>query len=415
MIEDKYLPNGWNIQTIENVGSKNSSYPIGDGDHGQIKPSDYRDNGIPYIRVADMVNDKISLKKLVYIPKEIHERNLKSELHPNDVIIAKTGATIGKVAVIPRNIRVANTTASIGKITLDDEKVMPKYLLYFIKTRYFTQQMWAVSKKSAQPGFNVKDIKKFKIIVPPLLTQKKIVAILEKAEKLKEWRMEADELTDEFLKSTFFEMFGDPVKNPMGWELKKLGEIGEVSSGLTLNSQRRANKENLFPYLRVANVYRNKLDLNEIKYIHVSDLEFERFLLKKNDVLIVEGHGNIEEIGRAAIWNGEIPNCLHQNHIIKVRLNDNYISHSFLSFFLNFYGNYGYFSSKSRTTSGLNTISTNKVRKAKIPLPPVSMQKKFAEIYKTIEQLRDHQTQSHQHIDNLFNALMQQAFRGKLS
>ncbi|KAF5422546.1 MAG: type I restriction enzyme, S subunit, partial [Candidatus Methanocomedens sp.] len=78
-------------------------------------------------------------------------------------------------------------------------------------------------------------------------------------------------------------------------------------------------------------------------------------------------------------------------------------------------GNYGYFSSKSRTTSGLNTISTNKVRKAKIPLPPVSMQKKFAEIYKTIEQLRDHQTQSHQHIDNLFNALMQQAFRGKLS
>lgn len=282
----------------------------------------------------------------------------------------------------------------------------PKYFYYFLS---------GIKIENHGYSRHYKFLKEKKIVIPPLPTQKKIVAILEKAEQLKGWRREADELTDEFLKSTFFEMFGDPVKNPMGWELKKLGEIGEVSSGLTLNSQRRANKENLFPYLRVANVYRNKLDLNEIKYIHVSDLEFERFLLKKNDVLIVEGHGNIEEIGRAAIWNGEIPNCLHQNHIIKVRLNDNYISHSFLSFFLNFYGNYGYFSSKSRTTSGLNTISTNKVRKAKIPLPPVSMQKKFAEIYKTIEQLRDHQTQSHQHIDDLFNALMQQAFRGKLS
>jgi len=262
---------------------------------------------------------------------------------------------------------------------------------------------------------NKKNMNKINVILPPLPTQKKIVAILEKAEKLKGWRREADELTDEFLKSTFLEMFGDPVNNPKGWEMRNLGEVAEVSSGLTLNSQRRANKENLFPYLRVANVYRNKLDLNEIKYIHVSDLEFERFLLKKNDVLIVEGHGNIEEIGRAAIWNGGIPNCLHQNHIIKVRLNDNYISPYFLSFFLNFYGNYGYFSSKSRTTSGLNTISTNKVRKAKIPLPPVSLQKKFAEIYKTIEQLREHQIQSRQHIEDLFNALMQQAFRGELT
>ena len=72
-------------------------------------------------------------------------------------------------------------------------------------------------------------------------------------------------------------------------------------------------------------------------------------MLKKDDVLIVEGHGNIEEIGRTAVWKGEIANCAHQNHIIKVRLDENYMRPYFASYFLNLYGNKGYFYYKSRT------------------------------------------------------------------
>ena len=226
--------------------------------------------------------------------------------------------------------------------------------------------------------------------------------------------MQADELTNQLLRSVFLEMFGDPVKNPKGWETMKLGKIGAVNSGLTLNGQRRGNKNNLFPYLRVANVFRNKLNLEEIKYIHISDSEFEKFILKKNDVLIVEGHGNIEEIGRAAVWKGEIPNCAHQNHLIRVRLDDKYADPHFLSFFLNSYGNHGYFPSKSRTTSGLNTISANKVRDAKIPLPHLALQQKFAYIVEKVEAMRKNQLQSQQEIDNLFNALMQKAFKREL-
>ena len=376
----------------------------------------FSENGIPIIRISNIIKGKIDTANCVKYPKESFENFKRYEVKEGDILIAMSGATTGKVGVVRNIERKVLLNQRLGNFKIKNENNLLKEFLYrIVQNPEYQKKLKNIASGCAQPNISAKQLESIEVTIPPLPTQNKIVAILEKAEKLKGWRREADELTDEFLKSTFLEMFGDPVKNPKGWEMRNLGEVAEVSSGLTLNSQRRANKENLFPYLRVANVYRNKLDLNEIKYIHVSDLEFERFLLKKNDVLIVEGHGNIEEIGRAAIWNGEIPNCLHQNHIIKVRLNDNYISHSFLSFFLNFYGNYGYFSSKSRTTSGLNTISTNKVRKAKIPLPPVSMQKKFAEIYKSIEQLREHQTQSHQHIYDLFNALVQQAFRGELS
>lgn len=258
------------------------------------------------------------------------------------------------------------------------------------------------------------EMRKIPIPLPPLPTQRRIVSILEKAEETTRLRAQADELTDRLLQSVFMEMFGDPVRNPKGWKTRKLGEIGIVSSGLTLNSKRSANKSNLFPYLRVANVFRNKLDLKEIKYIHISDAEFQIFLLKKNDVLIVEGHGNIEEIGRAAVWKGEIPNCVHQNHIIKIRLDDKYMHPGFLSFYLNCYGDHGYFSSESRTTSGLNTISTNKIRDAKILLPPLPLQQKFARIVDKIEAMRQSQNQSKQQIEDLFSALMQKAFRGEI-
>lgn len=295
----------------------------------------------------------------------------------------------------------------------DGTKVLvPKKELFYPKYFYFCLNGLIIENHGYSRHY--KFLKEKQIIIPPLPVQKKIAGILEKAEKLKMWRAEADKLTDEFLKSTFLEMFGDPVKNPMGWEKVKLGKIGDVSSGITLNGQRRENKNNLFPYLRVANVYRNKLDLTEIKKIHVSDNEIERFLLKKNDVLIVEGHGNIEEIGRTAVWKEEISNCVHQNHIIRARLNEKKMISEFLSYFLNMYGNHGYFSSKSNTTSGLNTINTNKIRNANVPIPPLPLQQKFASIVQQVEQIRQYQQESKAHIDDLFNALMQKAFKGEL-
>ena len=306
-----------------------------------------------------------------------------------------------------------STSTDCFVVNITDKSIITKYVFYFLKGNIHLLE--SGFKGAGLKHISKRYLQKIRIAIPnDENIQKKIVAILDKAEKLKGWRREADELTDELLKSTFLEMFGDPVKNPMRWELKNLGEIGEVRSGLTLNSQRRANKENLFPYLRVANVYRNKLDINDIKYIHTSDSEFERFVLKNNDVLIVEGHGNIEEIGRAAIWNGKISNCLHQNHLIRVRLNNGKLNPYFLSYFLNSYGNHGYFSTKSRTTSGLNTISTNKVRKAKVPLPPIFIQEQFADFYNKVEKIKVFQVQSIQHIEDLFGVLTQKAFQGDL-
>src|ERR1019366_1070251 len=112
---------------------------------------------------------------------------------------------------------------------------------------------------------------------------------------------------------------------------RPLGEVADVRYGLTVDGTRRKLQQRL-PYLRVANVQRGKLDLTEIKEIGADDQDVRECLLRKDDVLVVEGHADPTEIGRAAMWQGEIDVCLHQNHILRVRTSSSLLPHYLLAF-----------------------------------------------------------------------------------
>jgi len=173
------LPIGWIITKLENLAA-NKEYPIGDGDHGQIKPKDYTSNGIPYIRVGDMGWGTLSRDKMVFISKETHNKNLKSRLVPEDVLIAKTGATIGKCCIVPNDFSEANTTSSVGKVSINPKLSSSKWILYYFLTKEFYEYIWSISERTAQPGFNIRDLKIFAIPLAPFNEQKRIVEKLDK-------------------------------------------------------------------------------------------------------------------------------------------------------------------------------------------------------------------------------------------
>jgi type I restriction enzyme S subunit len=173
------LPLGWKWMKIRDLADSTHNYPVGDGDHGLIKPSDYTNSGIPYIRVKDIINDSLNLRNVEHISFETHNKSLKSELHPYDVLIAKTGATLGKCCIIPENVQIANTTSSVAKITLDPKKILVKYFYYYVLSSEFQNQIWSYSQKTAQPGFNNKDLKVFKVPVAPIKQQEMIVNKIE--------------------------------------------------------------------------------------------------------------------------------------------------------------------------------------------------------------------------------------------
>ena len=167
---------------------------------------------------------------------------------------------------------------------------------------------------------------------------------------------------------------------PEGWCWATIGQIGTVSGGLTKNP-RRIRLPKRLPYLRVANVYADELRLNDVAEIGVEDREVERYSLESGDLLLVEGNGSLEQIGRAALWDGSIKPCLHQNHIIRVRLAHPSMGKFVLSWLLSEDGR-KHVESVASSTSGLYTLSLSKVSSMACPLPPIMEQ---ARIVRAIE------------------------------
>ena len=174
------IPNHWKTQKVKHLVDRTKYYQIGDGDHGSIKPEMYLEEGIPYIRVQNLTWDgRIDTDGLVLISNEVHTKNLKSRIIEGDILIAKTGATIGKLGLIDNNVGESNTTSSVGKVTIDRNKHSNKFYLYNFQSNYFQKKLWLIGiQKSAQPGFNIDDLVDFDVVVPPLPEQEQIVKYL---------------------------------------------------------------------------------------------------------------------------------------------------------------------------------------------------------------------------------------------
>jgi type I restriction enzyme, S subunit len=173
-----------------------------------------------------------------------------------------------------------------------------------------------------------------------------------------------------------------PIAIPETWIWTSIDQLGSVMGGLTKNS-RRDSLPLRFPYLRVANVHANELRLNEIAEIGVTESEISRTLLQEKDLLIVEGNGSLDQVGRVALWNGAISPCLHQNHIIKIRFFEIEMSKFVLYSLLSPYGR-KQITHQAITTSGLYTLSLSKVSKLLIPLPPLQEQARIVTMIETL-------------------------------
>jgi type I restriction enzyme S subunit len=243
--------------------------------------------------------------------------------------------------------------------------------------------------------------------------QRRIAHLLGKVEALIAQRKQHLQQLDDLLKSVFLEMFGDPVRNEKGWELHSLESIGNVQGGLQVTTKRNDYELNA-PYLRVANVYRDRLNLSEIKRIGLTPAELDRVRLQQGDLLIVEGHGNPEEVGRSAVWDGSIESCVHQNHLIRVRVDSSRITPFYASFFVNSPGGRRQMFRAGKTTSGLNTISSKNVKETMVVVPPLELQNQFAIIAEKVEVIKYRYQQSLADLEALYGALSQQAFKGEL-
>ena len=253
-----------------------------------------------------------------------------------------------------------------------------------------------------------------KIPLPPLAEQRRIASILDQADELRQKRQQAIEKLDQLLQATFIDMFGDPVSNPKGWRSdKNLGDVADIVSGITKGRKITGKSLREIPYLAVSNVQDKYLNLSIIKTIEASDDEIKRYRLKLGDLLLTEG-GDPDKLGRGTLWNNEVDECIHQNHVFRVRLTSKEFTPNYLNWIVG--SEYGkrYFLKSAKQTTGIASINMGQLKKLPLLTPPLDLQIQFDERCIKIHQIKNQLVDSYKDINNLFSSLQNQVFNGTL-
>lgn len=369
---------------------------------------EYWNGNILWVTPKDI--SKLTSPYLHDTPEKISQKGYDScstVLLPKGSVLLSSRAPIGHIAIACREMCTNQGFKSLVPL----KNIDSLYLYYCIKS--MKDKIVALGTGSTFKEISKEVLSLIKIPLPPLDIQKKIAAVLDKADRLRQLRKQAMEKLDKLAESVFLDMFGDPVTNPKGWEIKKLQDISEIVSGVTKGKKYNGKELINIPYMRVANVQDGFLDLSEIKTISVTFIEAIKYKLKYGDILLTEG-GDPDKLGRGCVWRNEIEECIYQNHIFRVRVNKNIVLPEFLSSLVG--SNYGkkYFLRESKQTTGIATINSRQLKKFPVLIPKLDLQKKFQFIYNKIRTDSQIFLKSFNRFNNLFNSLLQRAFKGEL-
>jgi type I restriction enzyme S subunit len=238
--------------------------------------------------------------------------------------------------------------------------------------------------------------------------------LLSKVEGLINERKQNIQQLDDLLKSVFLDIFGFNDGTYKQTLVDKLSVHTQVVSGATKGKKYKNEELVEMPYMRVANVQDGYFSLGEIKTILVNQKEVEKYLLKKNDILLTEG-GDPDKLGRGAVWQQQVPNCIHQNHIFRVRINDfTKLKPQFLSALIGSSYGKSYFLKSAKQTTGIASINSTQLKNFPTLIPQIQLQEKFSGIVEKVEAIKSHYQQSLSDLETLYGSLSQKAFKGEL-
>ncbi|WP_221058471.1 restriction endonuclease subunit S [Methanoculleus chikugoensis] len=397
------MPEGWEWRRIRDFVKKVDS----------IDPTRSSTKRFCYIDIDSIDNSNQTIQNPKLITGKEAPSRARQIIKKDDILFSTVRPYLKNIALIDEiyDSQVASTGFCVIRVT---EGVDNKYLFYYLKSDAFLSELKRYYRGANYPAISDSELLRQQFPLPPLETQRKIVAILEKAEATQRLRAEADALMQSLSESAFINLFGNPLENPSGWKVKRLEDVSEIVSGVTKGRKFKDQATIWVSYLRVANVQDGYLDLAEIKEIEVLESDVDKYALTPGDVLLTEG-GDRDKLGRGAVWNGEVPLCLHQNHIFRVRVNPEFLTPEYLSMLTG--STYGktYFLKSAKQTTGIASINSTQLKNFPTFLPPLELQYEFSEFVKRVEVVKRKQGSSKQRITMLFESLTNNVFSGEMT
>lgn len=457
------LPRGWAVAKLGQLVS-----PAGlmtDGDWVESKDQD-PSGDVRLLQLADIGAGEFRDRSNRFLTSS-RARDLNCTfLQPGDVLIARLGDVLGKACLAPKLPQPSVTVVDVHVFRSGHADLSHRWLMHLFNAQATQRTLEELSSGTTRKRVTGQRLKDLEVRVPPAKEQQRIVSRIEElfseiddgeralarvgrlVERYRQSVLKAavtGELSTTGIEQTAAERMrqvadarralaeaegakGRKVESvplaanldlavlPAGWSWASIDEIGLVSGGLTKN-RARGERELLRPFLRVANVYANRLSLEDVHQIGVSEAELPRVTLKKDDLLIVEGNGSVDQIGRVALWDGSVPDCVHQNHLIKVRCVAAVPAWFVLVWLLSPLGRQ-HIERVASSSSGLHTLSISKIQSLPVPVPPQAALQRIREEFErmdiAVSGLRQSLLSEQRRAKALRQSVLKAAFSGQL-
>lgn len=249
------------------------------------------------------------------------------------------------------------------------------------------------------------------IPLPPLDEQRLIVGVLNRSARIERLRKRAQERLREFISALFVAMFDSHEQIATKFPCMPLREVATIASGATKGRKIDPKNAAEVPYLRVANVQDGFLNLDEIKTMSIRCGEERKYALAPGDLVMTEG-GDSDKLGRAAVWNGELPYCAHQNHVFRVRPNRKFVLTDYLRDNVGSAYGKAYFLSVAKRTTGIASINKTQLGSFPVPIPPIELQHRYAKLTANVRCVAHTADAAAGRTTELCASLMSRLFRG---
>jgi type I restriction enzyme S subunit len=312
------------------------------------------------------------------------------------------------MALIPDELDGVVVSNEFPLFEIDRSQLDPAYLNRMVQADLFLAELERISAgASGQNRVKESSFLGLRVSLPSLPEQRRIAAILDRADAVRAKRREVLAHLDSLARAIFHDMFGG-----LSHTDAPLGELAAVTSGIT-KGRRTEEPTTPTPYLAVANVQAGWLDLGAVKSIDATDAERERYALRSGDVVLTEG-GDPDKLGRGTVWRDELPLCLHQNHIFRVRSDQSRVLPDYLAAFIASSRARSYFLRSAKQTTGIASINMTQLRALPVPVPPLKLQRLFIARTAAATDARARIESALTADDELFTSLQSRAFRGEL-
>ena len=387
------------------------------------------DGAYPVVRIPN-IGDRLDLSELLYIRDVPSGQAAKHRAEQGwCLMIGSNGNSdrVGNAVYIDARTELLFASFLLATAPRSRSRLDPEFLYRWL-TDYETQARLSLSTAGTTGLKNISlgYLRRMHMPLPPLPEQRKIAAVLWSVDQAIERTEAVIAALREVKRGMMQELLTKGIGHtkfiecrkarsgviPHTWSVARLDTVAEVRSGITKGRQVNGAFAGEAPYLRVANVQDGYLDLAEMKTIPILNGELDTFGLENGDVLMTEG-GDRDKLGRGHIWRGEIPGCVYQNHIFRVRCNRRALLPEFLNALTSSDHGKAYFLSRAKQTNNLASINATELRSLPVLLPPIEEQVEIIAMLSASDAAVEHAQSELKPLRELKRGLMQDLLTGR--